>query len=87
MDDVVLWHVTHRATQLGEVRCRVDAVERDRSPVGRTDRRHRFEQRGLAGPAAADDRHQFTRLDRERDVVENTMAVANRLGQAANVDS
>ena len=87
VDDVVLGYVAHRATQLHEVRRRIDPVERDRASLRWTDRCHRFEQSGLAGAAATHDRNELTRLDRERDVVENTVPVTNRLGQATNLDS
>ena len=87
VDDVVLRYIAHRATQLHQVRCRIDPVERDRALLRWTDRCHRFEQSGFAGAAAPHDRHEFARLDRERDVVENTLPVINGPGQATNLDS
>ena len=86
MDDVVLGDVTHRAANFHEVRCRIDPVERDRARVRRTDTRHRFQQRGLARAAATHDGNKLTRLDRERDVIEHAMTIANRLGQTAHLD-
>ena len=86
VDDVVLGHVTHRATYLHEVRCRIDPVERDRPLVRRTDARDRFKQRGLSRAAPTHDGNKLTRLDRERDLVEHTLTIADRFRQTAHLD-
>ena len=83
VDDVVLRDVAHRAPQLSEVRRRVYPIEGDRTRVRRPDTRHRLQQRRLAGAAAAHYRDKLTRLDHERDIIQDAMTVTNRLGQRA----
>ena len=47
------------------------AVVQDRTFGDRAQPCHRLEQRGLAGTAPADQRDQFSRRDRERDIIEH----------------
>ena len=71
-DFPVLHHYSHLPAQsLGIDICQIHSVEVDRTRFGRLKTKQQPEQRGLARSGMADERDKLSRLDLNRDVIEN----------------